>query len=118
VVDAVIVLAFRRVILANAFGGRVIAGMLLAVLTTGLSHAVGYAFGIPLAAAYTYDMLVWATMAAVLGATLLPWFGWLAAVAATGALVGVVAPERARAAFVVVQLAAALIGARRIRRGG
>ena len=118
VVDAVIVLAFRRVILANAFGGRVIAGMLLAVLTTGLSHAVGFAFGIPLAAAYTYDMLVWATMAAVLGATLLPWFGWLAAVAATGALVGVVAPERARAAFVVVQLAAALIGARRIRRGG
>jgi len=117
-VDGAIVFAFRRVILANAFGRRVIAGALLAVLTTGLSHAVGYAYGIPLAASYTYDMLIWATMTAVLGATLLPWFGWLAAVAGTGALVGVVAPERARAAFVVVQLAAALIGARRIRRGG
>jgi len=115
---AAIVGAFRKVILANAFGRRLIAGLMLAVLTTGLSHALGYAFGVPLAAAYTYDLLMWATMSAALAVTMLPWFGWVAAVAGAGALVGVIAPERARAAFVAVQLAVALIGARRIRRGG
>jgi hypothetical protein len=117
VAQAAIAWGARSVILANAYGRRLIAGLLVAGVTALVSHALVVLLAVPIYVAYVCDMVAWAAMAAALALTLNTWFGGIAALLLVGATVAAAWPAHARLVFLVVQVVVATLGAMRVREG-